>query len=299
VNQVYNNSIPDYKTVCDTAENFSEQYPFAEVSVIGKSHLGRDIFALQIGGGSKILMAGGFHSLEWITSSLMLRFFEDLCICKEKNKSFADMDIAERLDSRGITIIPQVNPDGIELILNGAQTLGEMRQRAAEISGGNFKSWQANAKGVDINHNFDAGWDILHQMEQAQGIKSFAPGQFGGEFPESEPETKAICDLCRQNDFRHALAFHSQGEEIFWHYGQNTPERAHLMAQVFAASSGYKPSHPDGLASHGGFKDWFIEYFGKPGFTIEIGRGENPLPFEQLGAIYAKIKEMLALAVII
>ena len=50
-----------------------------------------------------------------------------------------------------------------------------------------------------------------------------------------------------------------------------------------------------GLASHGGFKDWFISELRKPGFTMEIGKGENPLPVSQLYEIYSRIEEALVL----
>jgi g-D-glutamyl-meso-diaminopimelate peptidase len=68
------------------------------------------------------------------------------------------------------------------------------------------------------------------------------------------------------------------------------------MAEVMAASSGYTIADPEGLASHGGFKDWFIEQTGNPGFTIELGKGKNPLPVSEFEAIYAKAQEMLLLA---
>ena len=33
-----------------------------------------------------------------------------------------------------------------------------------------------------------------------------------------------------------------------------------------------------------------------PGFTIELGRGVNPLPLDSFEAVYAKAQEMLLLA---
>ena len=53
---------------------------------------------------------------------------------------------------------------------------------------------------------------------------------------------------------------------------------------------------PEGLASHGGFKDWFIQEMGRPGFTLEMGKGENPLPLSDFEGIYEKAQEMLLLA---
>ena len=91
------------------------------------------------------------------------------------------------------------------------------------------------------------------------------------------------------------MALHSQGEELFWQYGDNTPKSSEMMAKILADSCGYRLVDNDGLYSHGGFKDWFIEEFSAPGFTMEIGKGENPLPKEELYSIYADIEEALLL----
>ena len=72
--------------------------------------------------------------------------------------------------------------------------------------------------------------------------------------------------------------------------------RGRMMAKIFAASSGYRLVENDGLASHGGFKDWFLSEFERPGFTFEIGRGENPLPLSSFERIYEKLEETLLLA---
>ena len=68
-----------------------------------------------------------------------------------------------------------------------------------------------------------------------------------------------------------------------------------MMAEILASASGYVTAKPDGAAAFGGFKDWFIDSFHRPGFTIEMGRGVNPLPVEQMPAIYERTREMLLL----
>ena len=95
------------------------------------------------------------------------------------------------------------------------------------------------------------------------------------------------------------LALHSQGEEIYWRYGDRTPPQAQMMADVLGAASGYRVADPEGLASHGGFKDWFIDSTGRPGFTIELGQGVNPLPVSDFESLYAKAREMLLLAALL
>ena len=94
------------------------------------------------------------------------------------------------------------------------------------------------------------------------------------------------------------MCFHSQGEVIYWDYNGIDTCRGRKMAEIFAASSGYALDVPCGLATGGGFKDWFIEEFHRPGFTIELGKGKNPLPPEAGEEIYEKSKEMMMLGLL-
>ena len=70
------------------------------------------------------------------------------------------------------------------------------------------------------------------------------------------------------------------------------------MAEIMATASGYALDVPSAIATGGGFKDWFIEEFNRPGFTVEIGKGKNPLPPEKSEEIYRQLKEMLILCCI-
>ena len=196
-------------------------------------------------------------------------------------------------------IVPCVNPAGTEIALRGALGAGDYKNLVQNVCGGDTARWQANARGVDLNHNYSSGWEELHVNERQNGITGPSQTRYGGEHPESEPETAAMTRLCRENNFIRALAFHSQGEEIYWKYGENHPENSETLAKAFALSSGYSLSSPEGLAVGGGFKDWFITEFNRPGFTIEIGKGVNPLPLEDFEKIYNKIENMLFMSVLL
>lgn len=277
----------------------TEQFPFLKYEPIGESRCGRKIESFSLGcEDEQVLFCGAFHGMEWLTSLLLFRFLETVCRCVETGGSVCGINIDRFLDRRGLIIIPCVNPDGVEISLNGECAAGKYERRVSEIADGKAHRWQANAFGVDINHNFNAGWRELRLREQNCGISGPSITQYGGEMPESEPETKALTKLCRTRNIRHATAFHSQGEEIYWSYDSETPKRSRLMAEVMARSSGYALSSPSGLAIGGGFKDWFIEELKKPAFTVEIGIGRNPLPASKLNEIYTRLEEMLALCTI-
>ena len=191
-------------------------------------------------------------------------------------------------------------PDGVEISLYGPKedNLKFFDKKSLENKDF-FKSWQANAHGIDLNHNYNAGWKELHELEIKNGIKKPCVTRYGGEMPESEPETIAITNYCRNNFFTYAIAFHSQGEEIYWDYGNEKLSFSENFAKIFAISSGYIMSQPEGLAVGGGFKDWFIKEIKRPAFTVELGKGKNPLPICIFEKVYNKILNALYTSVLI
>ncbi len=267
-----------------------------EKAVIGKSCGGREIAVYRLGRGrSYRLLAAAFHGSEHLTAVVLMMLMEEIAQALCHDGAVNGISIKEKLQDHGLLFVPCVNPDGCEISLCGSVAAGSWRGRIERWCGKDCTHWNANLRGVDINHNFNAGWRELRQKECDAGIFGPGPTRFGGFAPESEPETKAITALCRTLPIDRAAALHSQGEVIYPYYGDQTPACTRRMAEVFSQASGYQIEEPVALAAGGGFKDWFIETFCRPGFTFELGRGENPLPPEQAAAIYEKAKEMLLL----
>lgn len=266
----------------------------AELFCAGKSVLGRELWAISFGQrNGAVVYAGGFHAQEWITVLLLTYFLEELSQAITKRENLCGISPHQALRKSGVIILPCANPDGLELVANGISSAGMYKSMVHRISGGDLTGWNANVRGVDINHNFDAGFAICKGMEEENGIFAPAKRQYGGPAPESEPETRALCNLCRMYRPSRLVAFHSQGEEIYYDYGPNTPPESRSVAECWAGLCGYTVCSPTGMASHGGFKDWFIQEFCAQGFTLEVGLGTNPLPASDLPDIYSKLKAML------
>lgn len=286
----------NYSTNLKLFEELTAKFPFLKPEIQGRTALGRGIFSLSLGNPkNSVLIAGGFHGSEWLTCLELYLFAERLCTHIAERTSLCGIDVEKAFSMLGVTIIPCVNPDGTEIAVKGVEGAKGLKSFVSSAGCENYSKWNANALGVDINHNFNAGWDKLRQLEREEGIDAPSSRRYGGKYPESEAETKALTRLCRLRRFRSAMAIHSQGEELFWRYGENTPKNSAMMAKIIADSCSYKLVDNDGLYSHGGFKDWFIEEFALPGFTMEIGKGENPLPTGQLYEIYGRIEEALLL----
>lgn len=282
---------PVYENIYRAVYDLKGRFDGLRAFPIGESARGRGIFALALGDlRGATLLVGGTHGSEWLTTLLLFRFCEDLLLAQEQGGVLGEIDITKALENHSLVIVPCLNPDGVQI------ALGKDQPPPKSAPG---SPWQANGNGVDLNHNFDAGWELLHKMEEQEGYIGPGPTRYGGKRPHSEPETRAIAGFCLACDFRRVYTFHSQGEEIYYEYGADTPNRSRLMAEVLAASCGYKVCRPEKIASHGGFKDWFIHTMHRPGFTIEIGRGKNPLPIEELEPIYARLLEMLLLTMLL
>ncbi len=260
--------IYDYRTLTEELTKFRNNYPSIPVFSIGKSTENRELVAIKLGTGSRrVLFHGAHHGMEWLTSRLLMEFALNLA------GGISD-DVDYVLKRNTLYLIPMINPDGIEIAKTGI-------------------FWQANARGVDLNHNYDALWHCSKLAESEHGITGPGPTRFSGPYPESEPETKALANFTRQNSFDLTLSFHSQGEVIYWDFCGYAPKESLDYLDRFEAVSPYRRDIPNGIASYGGYKDWFLQTFKKPGFTIEIGKGENPLPVEDFDEIYEKTAPLM------
>ena len=139
---------------------------------------------------------------------------------------------------------------------------------------------------MDLNLQFPAGWENARDIKYSQGFTSPAPRDFVGFGPLTEPEALAIYDFTLMHDFRLVIAFHTQGQEIYWQFQNYNPPQSFEIGTELANVSGYRLAETPYNSSFAGFKDWFIQNYNRPGYTIEAGIGVNPLPISQFDEIY-------------
>ena len=65
-----------------------------------------------------------------------------------------------------------------------------------------------------------------------------------------------------------------------------SPEGSRALGQRLALVSGYALEETPYVSGFAGYKDWFIDRFDRPGYTIEAGLGTNPLPISDFDAIW-------------
>lgn len=261
-------------------------YPFINVDIIGTSVLGNPIHEIRIGKGlKKVHMNASFHANEWITTMVLMDLVNQYLISLTNRSPLRGISTINLYNETELSIVPMVNPDGVDLVLNGPPT--SRREEIININEGSdeFVHWKANIRGVDLNNQFPANWEI----EQERKIpKSPAPRDYPGKSSLSEPEAKAMAELIKNNQFDRILAFHTQGEEFYWGYEGCEPPESEILAKEFERVSGYMAIR--NVDSHAGFKDWYIQEFKRPGFTIELGRGINPLPLSQFPDIIQRME---------
>jgi g-D-glutamyl-meso-diaminopimelate peptidase len=264
-----------------------QAFSFLEVQVIGESVLGRKIPAVRIGTGSKeIHYNAAFHANEWITTPLLMRFIDDTADAYYSEKSFRGKNMKRILSEVSLWIVPMVNPDGVELVLNGLAKSHPRYDELYRMNKGSldFRNWKANIRGVDLNDQFPAYW-----AEERERRAVSEPGErdYAGESPLTEPEAAAMAAFTKAHNFELVMAFHTQGQEIYWNYRDMEPLRSIVLAEVLAQASGYKAVKL--IGSDAGYKDWFIQEFSRPGFTVEVGAGTNPLPIETFPQLYEEV----------
>ena len=291
----------DHAAMTEVLEEFVTRYKSLSLMTVGQSILGKPIYMIRMGCADhagreprRILYIGAHHGMEWITTSLLLRFVNEYCELL-KSDGLAEGIRAKRLyETCGIYVLPMLNPDGVDYAVNGVSSDNVLYDRLLRMNGDcrDFSHWQANGRGVDLNHNYNAGFAEYKKLEAEMGIFDGAPTRFSGAAPESEPETAYLCNYLRFNEpFDAVLTLHTQGEEIYYTSGEMTAPQSERLGKYLARSCGYALTTPQGAAAYGGFTDWYIREFGKPSFTIECGKGINPLPVSDLPMIYLRLRK--------
>ncbi|WP_317450896.1 M14 family metallopeptidase [Alkalibacillus aidingensis] len=261
-------------------------YPLFSLNEIGQSIAGKPIYEVVIGNGEQHIHANAsIHAHESITTSVIMRFIDDYLYALTNNQPIRGLNMHHYFQEITLSLVPMVNPDGVDLLNEGLPEDPNLRDLVLDINQQqlDFSGWKANIRGVDLNNQFPANWNI----ESARKPKQPAPRDFPGYGPLTEPEALAIYNLTLAKDFDRVLALHTQGEIIFWGYEGLEPPISQTIASEYGRVSGYHPIRY--VDSHAGYKDWFIQDFRRPGFTIELGSGVNPLSVSQLDELYEKM----------
>lgn len=276
--------------------------PFAYIKTLTRTAGGRPVIAVQLGcGNTKVMLTGTHHANESITGTLLWELLLRYCRAICADGSFGQKSARALYRNSMLYCVPLVNPDGADLVAGEIPEASPAYQNARRIASSfaqiPFPSgWKANLRGVDLNLNYPASWGEAKEIKAARGFDRPAPRDYPGEKPLDQRETAALAayTACVRPDL--LLAYHTQGSVIYPGYRDIDPPGAKSLAAEFSALSGYEVEAVPPEASNAGYKDWFLSRFHRPGFTIEAGRGENPLPMTQLPRLIEENEPLLAAA---
>lgn len=277
------------------------EYPFFKINNIGESTLKEKIIYIKLGeGNKKLFINSSHHANEWMTSLTTMMFIEKYLKLLKNKENYKGYNIEEMWKEVSVYIVPMVNPDGVNLCLKNKKIINQNLYK--EIWGeyeNNLENWKSNIRGVDLNLNYPAGWEQAVKNKTKKGITKPGPRDYAGPNAISEIETKNMIEFTKLFHFDMTISLHSQGQEIYWNYLNYKIEKAYEIGKKLEKVSGYLLTEPDYYSSFAGYKDWFIENFKKPAYTIEIGKGEEgkPLPLERAEEIYNEVEEMFFMAI--
>lgn len=276
----------------EAVQALSARYPFLRSRVLTQSAFGNPICSLSLGEGErKVIYSAAFHANEWITTPVLLKFVEELAQAYETGGKLYGVPAKTILKASTIYLVPMVNPDGVDLV-TGETEPGTIPYAAARQIADNFPAipfpngWKANLLGVDPNLQYPARWLLAREIKFRQGFDRPAPRDYVGRAPLSQRESIAMAELTEEVNPELVLAYHTQGKVIYWQFQDYQVPGARELAEEFSRISGYELEDVPHESSFAGYKDWFIQNFRRPGFTIECGLGESPLPLSQFQEIY-------------
>lgn len=292
-----------YFLVSLIAEGLKARYPFIELNSAGDSVMGQSLYYLEIGNGTTEVFANAsHHANEWITTPILLKYAEDYANAVATGQNLDGADIRTLFETKKFYIMPLVNPDGVDLV-TGALNADNANYISARSIAAEYPSipfpdgWKANIEGTDLNLNYPAGWLNAKRIKAEQGFTSPAPRDFVGTSPLSAVESRAVYNFTLAHNFALTLSYHTQGEVIYWKYLNYLPPRSEEIGNALSNASGYTLETTPYASGFAGYKDWYISFYNRPGYTIEAGMGENPLPISDFSNIYPPNKSLITTAV--
>lgn len=264
--------------------------PFVGASSIGKSLLGENIYCYRLGAGARtVVVVGAHHGMEHVTAAALIALVAEVGEARSLGRALSGHWLDSFFALFSLFVVPCLNPDGVDMAL-GHRRPSPLSERQLKMNGGaDFSRWQANARGVDLNHNYDFRFAEYKRLEAAEHIAA-GRTRFAGEYAESEPEAHALANLVRTLAPALFLSLHTQGEVVY--HRPRKSARSRRLAARAASLLGYSVAEPEGLSNFGGASDYFGERLGVPSLTVELGRGENPLPPSVYPSIAERVRRL-------
>ncbi|MCB1052212.1 MAG: hypothetical protein KDC71_16545 [Acidobacteria bacterium] len=219
---------------------------------------GRDIFAVKISDSVDLdedepvfLLVSDHHAREIVTPVIALHVMDQLL-----NLYGVDTNVTRYVNSHEIWIAPVWNPDGYNYVFTGDNLWRKNRRVFAQ------------GTGVDINRNYNFGWDSACGGSSLVGSETYRGPSAG-----SEAETELMELFSSNRQFSKVLDFHSSGRETLFAYQQSCNLHVHQGywqsgALALSQAGGYGTS-VRGPSANGEHYHWQMWAYGNYAFLME------------------------------
>ena len=231
----------------------------------------RELPLITMGTGKRTLfLCGAHHAREYISSAYLMYTINVLAQAAQSGILYEGYDIAKLLSQCTLAVMPMVNPDGVALVQGGLKAVQDKKRIESMVRlRSRYEEWKANINGVDLGRQYPALWEQKYVV-----INAPASELYNGSEPASEPEVRAVIEVCNQNDIDAAISFHTKGEVIYWADANTHGRIPHdeALAERLSKVSGYAlmPMSDIPGVFAAGFENWFRQAFLRPGLLVEL-----------------------------
>lgn len=291
-----------YKEYVNDLKQLQEKYPHTcQVKKAGTTADNRKIYEVILGNPEAkkhLVVIANLHAREYMTTQLCMKQIEYYLkkYYKDMEEKTADTNEAsdQLMDQVAIHYFPSCNPDGTAISQYGFKAIRNktLRKNLYKMSGSS-RTWKANARGVDLNRN----WNMAFRRQGRRGSYGFT-----GYKAESEREVKALLkavdSIEETGKIVGVISYHSTGSIIYGKCAsdvnkkvKNTTTKMYRLAQKL---TGYRVMPAEEADAEPGYSREYFLYKKKiPFITIEVGRGECPLGIGEFSSIWKKNKDLV------
>ncbi|MCH5209500.1 MAG: M14 family metallocarboxypeptidase [Oscillospiraceae bacterium] len=283
--------IQELKNVC------GEQISVEELCATSDGRIVYDVVLGDRQAENQVLIFGAMHAREYITSQVVMRqLCDSIDALNGYGGEYNGIPVNDLLNDVTVHFIPMSNPDGVTISQFGIDGIlnENVKNNILSMGGQDYVQWKANANGVDLNRNFDAGWDEF----VGSGVPS--SDRYKGTSPGSEAEAAALIRLTQDCNIKRTISYHTCGALIYWYYKQegNVLDESQIFAQRISNETGYPLDSDYTSVDAAGYKDWAVYKMGIPSITIEVGNENgqgiiNPVPISNFNSIWERNKNVV------
>ena len=283
-----------YKDMQKDIKQLEKKYAdYIAVEIIGTTVDNRNIYDVILGNPDAdkcVVFQASIHAREYMTTQLVMEqmeYYLDNYDQKYKKKTYKEI-----FDRVCVHVVAMSNPDGVTISQEGINGIrkASLRKKIKKMYRASYTTvWKANARGVDLNNQFDYNFKYKTQKKYRKG----AYAGYGGKKPVSEKETKALVKLVNKVNPKAVVNYHAMGNVIYCNYGgpKKVQKKVYKLAGEIRSLTGYTYM---GLDEAPGFANWIVCKKGIPSCTVEIGKDTVPVPINQIQTVWKQNKNVMA-----